>query len=155
MVDDLEISADAYFALTGEGKGRASRDEMGMPLGYWLWSKDDWAKYNKENPRTPNQGARRVHAAAASHPAVASHGEYLPLRNNRKPGVAPLHIVEAAIQAKWPAEFNDGARYGLLNKCHGKREPGGFPPGFHDWPLNRRNAWFAGFDEGYSRRTRR
>ena len=31
----------------------------------------------------------------------------------------------------------------------GEREPGGYPRGFHAWPLDRRNSWFAGFNVGF------
>jgi hypothetical protein len=54
----------------------------------------------------------------------------------------------AAIRKEWPAEFDDGARCGFLQKFEGAREPGGYPKGFHGWPLARRNAWFAGFNKG-------
>jgi hypothetical protein len=45
-----------------------------------------------------------------------------------------------AIRAEWPAEFDDGARCGFLQKFEGSREPVGYPLGFHGWPLARRNA---------------
>jgi hypothetical protein len=54
----------------------------------------------------------------------------------------------AAIRKQWQAEFDDGARCGFLQKCEGVRQPGGYPKGFHEWPLARRNAWFAGFNNG-------
>lgn len=54
----------------------------------------------------------------------------------------------AAIRNQWQAEFDDGARCGFLQKFEGAREPGGYPKGFHGWPLARRNAWFAGFNIG-------
>jgi hypothetical protein len=54
----------------------------------------------------------------------------------------------AAIRKQWQAEFDDGARCGFLQKFEGAREPGGYPKGFHRWPLARRNAWFAGFNKG-------
>ena len=52
------------------------------------------------------------------------------------------------IRAEWPAEFNDGARCGFLGRLESPREPGGYPIGFHGWPLARRNAWFAGSNKG-------
>jgi hypothetical protein len=42
----------------------------------------------------------------------------------------------------YPEEYNDGARRGYTGN---KR----YPRGFHDWPLERRNAWFAGWNVGY------
>jgi hypothetical protein len=59
-----------------------------------------------------------------------------------------------ALRVRWPAEFNDGARCGLLQKYDGQRERGGFPSGFHRWKLDQRNAWFAGFNLGFHDRLR-
>ena len=53
------------------------------------------------------------------------------------------------IRKAWPAEFNDSARCAFLQHYHGDREKGGYPLGFHGWPLDRRNAWFAGFNVGF------
>ena len=47
----------------------------------------------------------------------------------------------AATRNAWPQEFADGARAGLLCRF-------GYPQGFHEWPLARRNAWWAGFNRG-------
>lgn len=52
------------------------------------------------------------------------------------------------IRKAWPAEFNDGARCAFLQHYDGDREKGRYPLGFHGWPLDRRNAWFAGFNKG-------
>lgn len=52
------------------------------------------------------------------------------------------------------ADFDDGARCAFLRRFDGARERGGFPPGFHGWPLGRRNAWFAGFNVGFHDRIR-
>jgi hypothetical protein len=57
-----------------------------------------------------------------------------------------------SLRAKWPAEFDDGVRCGLLNKFPANGEPGGYPQGFHHWSLDKRNAWFAGFNIGYTKR---
>jgi hypothetical protein len=59
------------------------------------------------------------------------------------------------LQARWPDEFRDGARCAFLRRFDGEREPGGYPRGFHRWPLERRNAWFAGFNVGFHDRLRR
>jgi hypothetical protein len=58
------------------------------------------------------------------------------------------------LSARWPDAFNDGARCGYTREYPGEREKGDYPRGFHDWPLERRNAWFAGFYFGYQERTR-
>jgi hypothetical protein len=59
-----------------------------------------------------------------------------------------------ALREQWPAEFRDGARCGFLQRYDGDREAGGYPRGFHRWPLDRRNAWFAGFNVGFHDRLR-
>jgi hypothetical protein len=56
------------------------------------------------------------------------------------------------LQEQWPREWRDGARGAFLAQLAGEREPGGYPRGFHAWPLDRRNAWFAGFNRGYQDR---
>ena len=55
----------------------------------------------------------------------------------------------ARLRQRWPEEFRDGARCGFLLRFDGEREKGGYPRGFHLWPFERRNAWFAGFNRGY------
>ena len=55
----------------------------------------------------------------------------------------------ARLRQRWPEEFRDGARCGFLLRFDGDRERGGYPRGFHVWPLDRRNAWFAGFNRGF------
>ena len=54
----------------------------------------------------------------------------------------------ARLRDRWPNEFRDGARCGFLGRTDGARETGGYPSGFHGWPLDRRNAWFSGFNRG-------
>jgi hypothetical protein len=53
----------------------------------------------------------------------------------------------ARIKHAYPEEFRDGARR-AFNRV--KR----YPRGFVDWPHDRRNAWFAGFNVGYCDRQR-
>jgi hypothetical protein len=43
----------------------------------------------------------------------------------------------------------DGGTVAYFGKAEGEREKGGYPKGFHDWALERRNAWFAGFNVGW------
>ena len=54
----------------------------------------------------------------------------------------------ARLRNKWPDEFRDGARLGFLGRADGEREAGSYPAGFHEWPRDRRNAWFSGFNCG-------
>jgi hypothetical protein len=67
-------------------------------------------------------------------------------------GIVRAEAEPRSIRARWPAEFEDGARCGLTGNTKGPREPGGYPKGFHGWPLDRRNTWFAGFNKGNSDR---
>lgn len=54
----------------------------------------------------------------------------------------------------WPDGWRDGATAGHFQKYEGERKSGGYPKGFHGWPLERRNAWFAAFTYGYRKRLR-
>ncbi|WP_292533533.1 hypothetical protein [Methylocystis sp.] len=53
-----------------------------------------------------------------------------------------------ALRQAWPEDFDRGARDGLMQQFDGLREKGGYPLGFHNWPLQRRNAYFAGYNKG-------
>jgi hypothetical protein len=55
---------------------------------------------------------------------------------------------------RWPQEFRDGKDCAFLLSFEDDREAGGYPLGFHHWPLDRRNAWFAGFNQGFHDRLR-
>lgn len=52
------------------------------------------------------------------------------------------------LRLAYPAEFTDGARRGYSSDHL-------YPSGFNDWPLERRNAWFAGWNKGYLDRKKR
>jgi hypothetical protein len=56
------------------------------------------------------------------------------------------------LRSRWPNECTDGASCALLQEYPGARERAGYPKGFHDWPLERRNAWFAGYNYGFHER---
>jgi hypothetical protein len=58
------------------------------------------------------------------------------------------------LRVRWPAEWRDGARCAFLRHFEGEREKGGYPRGFHRWPLDRRNAWIAGYNRGFHDRLR-
>lgn len=61
-----------------------------------------------------------------------------------------------ALRARFPALFDDGARMGFRGQPDlGEREPGGYPKGFHQLPLEARNAWFAGWNKGRCDRERK
>jgi hypothetical protein len=46
--------------------------------------------------------------------------------------------------------YKDGLLVGAGIK-EGSREPGGYPKGFLQWALEKRNAWWAGANLGYLR----
>jgi hypothetical protein len=56
------------------------------------------------------------------------------------------------LKSMGPAEFEDGARCAFTEHFSGERERGGYPRGFHQWPLERRNAWYSGYGHGRIRR---
>ena len=56
-------------------------------------------------------------------------------------------VERERIRLAYPAEFNDGAKRAFEGSAL-------YPPGFRDWPLERRNAWFAGFNLGCVYRNR-
>jgi hypothetical protein len=58
-------------------------------------------------------------------------------------------VAAETFKEQWPDEYRDGARCAFLRRFEGDREEGGYPRGFHEWPLERRNAWFAGFNRGF------
>lgn len=46
------------------------------------------------------------------------------------------------IRRAYPAEFADGAKRAYRGDTL-------YPSGFHQWPLDRRNAWWTGANLGY------
>jgi hypothetical protein len=52
------------------------------------------------------------------------------------------------LKSLWPEEMADGERCAFHQRYPGEREKGGYPLGFHGWPLERRNAWYCGFNLG-------
>jgi hypothetical protein len=61
----------------------------------------------------------------------------------------PLADEVARIKAAFPSEWRDGARCAFFRKFEGERDMGGYPKGFNHWSLDRRNAWFSGFNQGF------
>ena len=62
-------------------------------------------------------------------------------------------LERARLEAAWPEAFRDGVRaaFGVFPPEH---ERGGYPRGFHGWPLEKRNSYFAGFNLGFCDRRR-
>jgi hypothetical protein len=53
------------------------------------------------------------------------------------------------LRTAWPDEYADGSQCGFGKPPAGERLKGGYPIGFNFWEPDRRNAWWAGFNEGY------
>jgi hypothetical protein len=62
--------------------------------------------------------------------------------------MSPVDDERAGLKRSWPREFRDGERSAFLQRYDGTREPGGYPLGFHQWLLERRNAWYCGHNIG-------
>jgi hypothetical protein len=72
-------------------------------------------------------------------------------RNNQVVGLrqAKAETERQALRASFPTLFDDGARMGFSGQPDpGPGEPGGYPKGFRQLPLDARNAWFAGWNAG-------
>jgi hypothetical protein len=80
---------------------------------------------------------------------------FLPLTAVDEDRLAKAEREREALRSRWPDEFRDGARCGLLREYPGDRERGGYPRGFLQWPLERRNSWYAGFNLGHNQRNKR
>jgi hypothetical protein len=59
------------------------------------------------------------------------------------------------LASRWPDEFRLGYRFGFRRKADPACDRAGYPSGFHAWPLNRRNAWWAGWNQGHQASARR
>ena len=66
--------------------------------------------------------------------------------------VAKANALRAQIKSKWPDEFGDGALCAFTQHFSGERERGGYPKGFHGWPIDRKNAWYSGYSFGRNQR---
>jgi hypothetical protein len=63
--------------------------------------------------------------------------------------MTPLPIDAASCgEVAFPDEFRHGFRAAFLQKSDEPYDRGGYPIAFHGWPLNRRNAWWCGFNKG-------
>jgi hypothetical protein len=68
--------------------------------------------------------------------------------------IQPAQALRNELRRKWQGAFDDGARCAFMGEYPGEREAGGYPKGFHSWQLEKRNAWFAGFNLGLIDRAR-
>jgi hypothetical protein len=60
--------------------------------------------------------------------------------------------IRAALCRRFPREFEHGYRTGYLGENQPPCDAAGYMIGHHTWPLVRKNAWFAGFNLGYTER---
>jgi hypothetical protein len=67
----------------------------------------------------------------------------------------PVAAERARLEAEWPQEYRLGFRFGFLGKAASPCDTAGYPIGLASWPLDRRNAWWAGWNEGRNERDRR
>jgi hypothetical protein len=73
---------------------------------------------------------------------------------NFDPVIARADAERARLKRAWPDEFADGERVAFLQRFAGERERGGYPRGFHGWPLERKNSWYCGCNFGLVERER-
>jgi hypothetical protein len=66
--------------------------------------------------------------------------------------MSDVETIRAQLRAKFPAEFEHGYRYGGTGGVQPECDAAGYPIGFVGWPLDRRNAWWAGFNLGHVKR---
>jgi hypothetical protein len=100
-------------------------------------------------------GAAMIPRPNGMSPTLRSNIERSKFKTEHKRDSSSMSDMEPArdevkgFEPQSPDEYRDGARCAFLRRFDGVRQEGGYPPGFHHWPLERRNAWFAGFNRGY------
>lgn len=114
---------------------------QGAPSDVTAVLDDLWLDYIAEVP-----DFAASYAASGREAAHRRSSELLKLQTDQ------TEAERGRIKRVWPNEFDDGVRCGLLRKFEGEREQGGYPKGFHRWPLERRNSWYAGFNIGHCTR---
>jgi hypothetical protein len=60
--------------------------------------------------------------------------------------------IRAELCIQSPQEFEHGYRTGYLGEPQHPCDAAGYMIGHHTWPLERKSAWFAGFNLGYTER---
>jgi hypothetical protein len=117
----------------------------------------EWRKFSKQWDRDSARFDREAaDAQRAMKPTTAkpASSEARPMKPKPKPP-APSKKTEAdrdALRAKFPDEFEHGYRTGYLGENQPPCDAAGYPIGFHTWPLDRKNTWYAGFNLGYTER---
>jgi hypothetical protein len=72
--------------------------------------------------------------------------------NAELPARPRAEAVRAGLCEKFPLEFEHGYRTGFLGGNQPPCDAAGYMIGHHTWPLDRKNAWFAGFNLGHFER---
>jgi hypothetical protein len=60
----------------------------------------------------------------------------------------------ARLEARWPKEYRLGYRFGFLGKADKPHDSAGYPIGLAAWPIDRKNAWWCGWNDGRCYRNR-
>jgi hypothetical protein len=70
--------------------------------------------------------------------------------------ITDVQLERKRWRAAYPDEFDHGFEIGFFGKAKSGRDPAGgdYPLGFHGWSIERKNAWFCGFNLGYVKRRR-
>jgi hypothetical protein len=68
--------------------------------------------------------------------------------------MATADEIRAALCRQHPDAFDQGVRDGMTLEFDGPRERGGYPRGFHQWQPARRDAYYAGYSVGRTKRLR-
>ena len=61
---------------------------------------------------------------------------------------AKTQLEIEGLAARWPDEYRLGYRFGFRGKADSPCDAVGYPKGFHRWSLERRNAWWCGWNQG-------
>jgi hypothetical protein len=56
--------------------------------------------------------------------------------------------IRAELCRRFPQAFEHGYRTGYLGEFQHSCDAAGYMIGHHTWPIERRNAWFAGWNLG-------
>jgi len=56
--------------------------------------------------------------------------------------------VRAELCARFPAEFEAGYCFGTTGAAQHPCDAAGYPIGFHEWEIARKNSWYAGWNLG-------
>jgi len=107
------------------------------------------------NPPRRAARARAIKASPKAAPKRAArktsrspcHGRSEPGDGEPRP-IEAIHPLVDTFAERYPDEFKHGFLSGLTGKPQQPCDAAGYPVGFHTWPLERRNAWYAARNAG-------